>query len=153
RRRLRRRSRGQARRPQPLRARIRAPPSARRWPAAEHRGHRPRRAAGQARWRPDSRALRADRLGARRMSLRLHGDTPARPGMRAFAVNVGRAPRPPALEQALQRALATSDRYPNEQAAREATAARHGRRVEEVLLLNGASEAFWLLAHAYRPSL
>jgi histidinol-phosphate aminotransferase len=87
------------------------------------------------------------------MSLRLHGDTLARPGMLDFAVNVWPAPRPPALEQALQRALATSDRYPNEQAAREATAARHGRRVDEVLLLNGACEAFWLLAHAYRPSL
>ena len=87
------------------------------------------------------------------MSLRLHGDTLAGPGMLDFAVNVWPAPRPPALEQTLQRALATSDRYPNEQAAREAIAARHGRLVEEVLLLNGACEAFWLLAHAYRPSL
>jgi histidinol-phosphate/aromatic aminotransferase/cobyric acid decarboxylase-like protein len=87
------------------------------------------------------------------MSLRLHGDTLAGQGMLDFAVNVWPAPRPPALEQALQRALATSDRYPNEQAARQAIAARYGRRVEEVLLLNGACEAFWLLAHAYRPSL
>jgi histidinol-phosphate/aromatic aminotransferase/cobyric acid decarboxylase-like protein len=87
------------------------------------------------------------------MSVRLHGDTLAGPGMLDLAVNVWPAPRPPALEQALQCALATSDRYPNEQAAREAIAARHGRRVEEVLLLNGACEAFWLLAHAYRPSL
>jgi histidinol-phosphate/aromatic aminotransferase/cobyric acid decarboxylase-like protein len=87
------------------------------------------------------------------MSLRLHGDTLASPGMLDFAVNVWPAPRPAALEQALQRALATSGRYPNEQAAREAIAARHGRRVEEVLLLNGACEAFWLIAHAYRPSL
>jgi L-threonine-O-3-phosphate decarboxylase len=87
------------------------------------------------------------------MSLRLHGDTLASPGMLDFAVNVWPAPRPPALEQALERALARSERYPDEQAAREAIAARHGRRVEEVLLLNGACEAFWLLAHAYRPSL
>lgn len=85
------------------------------------------------------------------MSLRLHGDTLVRPGMLDFAVNVWPGPRPRALEETLQRALASSDRYPNEREARGAIAARHGRGEDEVLLLNGACEAFWLLAQTYRP--
>lgn len=85
------------------------------------------------------------------MSLREHADTLAREGMLDFAVNVWPAARPAALERALARALTASARYPSEQAARQAIAARHGRAVEEVLLLNGACEAFWLLAHTYRP--
>lgn len=87
------------------------------------------------------------------MSLRLRGDPLARPGLLDFAVNVCPGPRPAALEQALERALGTSDRYPSEQEAREAIAARHGRRPEEVLLLNGACEAFWLLAQAFPAAL
>jgi histidinol-phosphate aminotransferase len=87
------------------------------------------------------------------MSLRLHGDTLTGPGMLDFAVNVWPAPRPPALEGALERALAESDRYPNETEARNAIAARHGRSSDEVILTNGACEAFWLLAHAFRPKL
>lgn len=86
------------------------------------------------------------------MSLRLHGDTLVRPGMLDFAVNVWPGLRPRALEETLQRALASSDRYPNERQARQAIAARHGRSEDEVLLLNGACEAFWLLAQTYRPS-
>jgi len=82
------------------------------------------------------------------MSLRLHGDTLARPGMLDFAVNVWPAPRPAALEAALARGLADSARYPDERAARLAIAARH----DEVLLTNGACEAFWLIAQALRPA-
>jgi histidinol-phosphate/aromatic aminotransferase/cobyric acid decarboxylase-like protein len=87
------------------------------------------------------------------MSLRLHGDTLADPGMLDFAVNVWPGPRPPVLERALERALAESDRYPNETEARNAIAARHGRSIDQVLLTNGACEAFWLLAHVFRPKL
>jgi histidinol-phosphate/aromatic aminotransferase/cobyric acid decarboxylase-like protein len=84
------------------------------------------------------------------MSLRLHGDTLAPPRALDFAVNVWPGPRPPALEQALELVLKDS-RYPQEHRAPEAIAAQHRRSVNEVLLLNGACEAFWLLAHTLRP--
>ena len=82
--------------------------------------------------------------------LRLHGDTIAGTGMLDFAVNVWPAVRPPALERALGAALA-SDRYPDQSAARRALAERHRRSPDEVLVLNGACEAFWLLARSLRP--
>ena len=84
------------------------------------------------------------------MSLRLHGDTLAAPGMLDFAVNVWPAPRSPALQRALEAALA-GDRYPDEAPARRAIAARHGRPAGEVLAANGACDVFWLLAHALHP--
>ncbi|MCW2975246.1 MAG: aminotransferase class I/II-fold pyridoxal phosphate-dependent enzyme [Actinomycetia bacterium] len=84
------------------------------------------------------------------MTLRLHGDTLARGALLDFAVNVWPA-RPAELDRALERALARSSGYPDETRARDAVAARHSRRRDEVLLLNGACEAFWLLAHALRP--
>jgi len=87
------------------------------------------------------------------MNLRLHGDTIAPPGMLEFAVNVWPHRRPALLQAALTKALADSDRYPDEAAAREAIAVRHRRNADEVLLTNGACEAFWLLAQAYRPRL
>ena len=82
--------------------------------------------------------------------LRLHGDVLARGDVLDFAVNVWPAPRPRALEQALADAVGSA-RYPDESRARAAIAARHERPESEVLLLNGACEAFWLLAHALRP--
>jgi histidinol-phosphate aminotransferase len=82
---------------------------------------------------------------------RLHGDTLARPGMLDFAVNIWPGPRPEPLEAALAAALEHGASYPDEREAREAIAARHGRNPEEVLLTNGACEAFWLLAQALRP--
>jgi histidinol-phosphate/aromatic aminotransferase/cobyric acid decarboxylase-like protein len=84
------------------------------------------------------------------VTLRLHGDAVAAPGMLDFAVNVWPGERPEALEAALRAALAEA-RYPDDRAARAALAARHGRAPEEVLALNGACEGFWLLAHALRP--
>ena len=86
------------------------------------------------------------------MNLRFHGDTLARAGALDFATCVWPAAPPAPLIGALARGLDECDRYPDERFAREQIAARHGRQPEEVLLLNGACEAFWLLAHALRPA-
>ncbi len=80
-------------------------------------------------------------------SLRLHGDRFARAGMLDFAVNVWPTPRPQRLNEALIESLQFTS-YPDESAARLAIAHRHGRPVAETLALDGACEAFWLLAHA-----
>lgn len=80
-------------------------------------------------------------------SLRVHGDRFARAGMLDFAVNVWPTPRPPRLHEALIESLQGTS-YPDETAARLAIAHRHGRPVAETLALDGACEAFWLLAHA-----
>jgi hypothetical protein len=85
--------------------------------------------------------------------LRLHGDALARDGLLDFAVSVWPTEPPPALAAALRAALAGSRRYPDPRPAREAIARRHGRPLDEVVLLNGACEAFWLIAHALRPRL
>jgi histidinol-phosphate aminotransferase len=84
------------------------------------------------------------------VSLRLHGDAVAGPGLLDFAVNVWPAERPAALQAALLAAL-DEPRYPDDRAAREAVGLRHGRGADAVLPLNGACEGFWLLAHALRP--
>jgi histidinol-phosphate/aromatic aminotransferase/cobyric acid decarboxylase-like protein len=83
------------------------------------------------------------------MTLRLHGDVLADAADLDFAVNVW-PERPARLERVLADALA-SRRYPDGRRALAAIAERHGRSSGEVLLLNGACEAFWLLAHALRP--
>ncbi|GAA3870759.1 Rv2231c family pyridoxal phosphate-dependent protein CobC [Saccharothrix violaceirubra] len=90
---------------------------------------------------------------ADRALLRHHGDVDAAPGLVDFAVNV-RLPRPPAwLRDRLAAALDDLGRYPTSTAAaREAVAARHGRRPDEVLVLNGAAEGFALLP-VLRPRL
>jgi histidinol-phosphate/aromatic aminotransferase/cobyric acid decarboxylase-like protein len=84
------------------------------------------------------------------MSLREHGDTFAVAGMLDFAVNVWPGPRPPGLERALRRAL-NENRYPDQTGARTELARKHGRSPDDVLLTNGACEAFWLIAHTLRP--
>lgn len=84
--------------------------------------------------------------------LRAHGDRFAAPGLLDLAVNVWHAARPAGLQAALDAALG-EDSYPDDDAATASVAARHGRPAGEVLVLNGACEGFWLLAHALRPSL
>jgi histidinol-phosphate aminotransferase len=85
------------------------------------------------------------------VTLRVHGDAVAARGMLDFAVNVWPGERPPALQAALRAAL-DDPRYPDDRGARAALAARHGRPANEVLALNGACEAFWLIAQALRPA-
>jgi len=84
--------------------------------------------------------------------LRVHGDRLTGPGLLDLAVNVWHAPRPAGLEEALRAALAGTQ-YPDDSEATAAVAHRHGRAPEEALVLNGACEGFWLLAHALRPRL
>jgi len=83
--------------------------------------------------------------------LRLHGDRLAHRGLLDFAVNVWPTEPSPALQVALRAALADRRPYPDPGPAREAIARRHDRPPEEVVLLNGACEAFWLIAQALRP--
>ncbi|TSE01269.1 threonine-phosphate decarboxylase [Skermania sp. ID1734] len=82
-------------------------------------------------------------------ALRHHGDAEVvEPGMLDFAVNV-RGTAPPAwLRDRLVRQLDRLGAYPSaaaEMAARQTVARRHGRAVEEVLLLAGAAEGFAML--------
>ena len=80
-------------------------------------------------------------------ALRVHGDRFARAGMLDFAVNVWPTPRPRRLSEALVESLQHTS-YPDEAPARLAIARRHRRPLGETLALDGACEAFWLLAHA-----
>ncbi|MGH4023663.1 MAG: Rv2231c family pyridoxal phosphate-dependent protein CobC [Pseudonocardiaceae bacterium] len=80
--------------------------------------------------------------------LRHHGDVDAAPGLLDFAVNVSGNGPPDWLRERLVAALDRVGRYPSaaeDTAARAAVAARHGRDPAEVLVLNGASDAFALL--------
>jgi histidinol-phosphate aminotransferase len=78
----------------------------------------------------------------------VHGDRLVA-GLVDYAVNVRRT-RPRALSSVLEAVLADT-RYPDEAAACEAIAARHGLPTNRVLPLNGACEAFWLLAATVQP--
>jgi len=87
--------------------------------------------------------------------LRHHGDVDAVPGLLDFAVNVRGAAPPRWLRDRLAAALDDLARYPSaahNAAARDAVAARHGRRPDEVLVLAGSAEGFALLP-ALRPRL
>src|ERR687893_743001 len=88
-------------------------------------------------------------------SLRHHGDVDAGPGLLDFAVNVQGSGPPPWLRDRLVVALDGIGRYPaasHDLQAREAVAARHGRRPDEVLVLAGSAEGFALLP-ALQPRL
>jgi histidinol-phosphate/aromatic aminotransferase/cobyric acid decarboxylase-like protein/adenosyl cobinamide kinase/adenosyl cobinamide phosphate guanylyltransferase len=87
-------------------------------------------------------------------ALRLHGDTAVRPGDADHAVNVMAGGPPPWLREALHAALdRDADRYPSEHDAIRALAALHGRAPEEIVPVNGAAQALWLLPAALRPAL
>ncbi|MEV4318539.1 Rv2231c family pyridoxal phosphate-dependent protein CobC [Actinocrispum sp. NPDC049592] len=77
-----------------------------------------------------------------------HGDKDTAPGMLDFAVNVWLPAPPRWLRDRLAAALDRLATYPSaadDVSAREAVAARHGRRADEVLVLNGSAEGFALL--------
>ncbi|WP_405498618.1 Rv2231c family pyridoxal phosphate-dependent protein CobC [Nocardia sp. NBC_00511] len=80
--------------------------------------------------------------------LRHHGDVETGPGMVDFAVNVQGGAPPEWLTRRLAARLGDLGAYPSgedERRARDAVAARHGRRAEEVLLLAGVAEGFAML--------
>jgi histidinol-phosphate aminotransferase len=87
---------------------------------------------------PSTRASDAD--------LHLHGDAYARGARDDLAVNVLAGGPPPWLRAAVAAALGDLGAYPDEADAIAAVAERHARSAEEVVLLNGASQAFWLAA-------
>jgi histidinol-phosphate/aromatic aminotransferase/cobyric acid decarboxylase-like protein len=79
-----------------------------------------------------------------------HGDSEVQPGLVDFAVNVA-VPVPPLwLRRELMSALDDVARYPNVAPASDALARMHGCQATEVLVTNGAAEAFTLIARA-RP--
>ncbi|PSL05156.1 adenosylcobinamide kinase /adenosylcobinamide-phosphate guanylyltransferase [Haloactinopolyspora alba] len=84
--------------------------------------------------------------------LREHGDTQVPDGAVDLAVNV--LPGPPAwLADRLAQATSDLAGYPDDGPARAAAARRHGRAPGECLLVDGAAEAFWLIAQVLRPRL
>jgi histidinol-phosphate aminotransferase len=85
--------------------------------------------------------------------LRFHGDIVAAAGQLDFAVNIVPGGPPAWLVEALRDGLSRAAAYPDEGPATAAVAARHRRPPEEVVLLNGAAEAFWLLAQVLRSQL
>jgi len=85
-------------------------------------------------------------------SLREHGDRQVPDGTVDLAVNV--LPGPPAwLAERLADEVTDLAAYPDNRPARAAAAARHGRPPDECLVVDGAAEAFWLLAQVVRPRL
>ena len=80
-----------------------------------------------------------------------HGDAEVGDGLVDFAVNV-RASTPPAnLRHALRGVLDEAAHYPDARTATDAVAAHHRLAREQVLLTNGAAEAFTLIARALAP--
>jgi histidinol-phosphate aminotransferase len=85
------------------------------------------------------------------LNLRHHGDDELAPGLVDLAVNVRPGGPPTWLRTTIAESLTRLSSYPNPDAAREAVAARHGRRQSDVLLTAGAAEAFTLIARAFTP--
>lgn len=79
-----------------------------------------------------------------------HGDRQVPPETLDLAVNVW-SPAPDWLRAELAEVDLTA--YPAPEAALTAIASRHGAPIEECLAVNGAAEAFWLIAQALRPRL
>jgi histidinol-phosphate aminotransferase len=111
----------------------------------------------RARLPADEDAVRGGHRRVHRVheDLRHHGDVDAEPGLLDFAVNVQGTGPPRWLRDRIAATLDDLGRYPaaaHDLRAREAVAARHGRRPDEVLVLAGSAEGFALLP-ALRPRL
>jgi len=78
-----------------------------------------------------------------------HGDADLVPGLTDLAVNVRSSGTPPWLAELIRNTNLAA--YPDQGAAADAVATRHGRARDEVLLTAGAAEAFVLLARVLRP--
>jgi histidinol-phosphate aminotransferase len=81
----------------------------------------------------------------------VHGDVWARGARVDHAVNVATGGPPEWLRVVLRRELDSLAAYPDERAAVEAIAFRHGRDPREVVLLNGAAHGFALIAETLQP--
>lgn len=82
--------------------------------------------------------------------LRHHGDVEARGAEIDLAVNIAAARPPDFLLDALRRSLHDVAAYPDERPTRERLAHALGAGPDRLLLVNGAAQAFSLVAHA-RP--
>ncbi|GAA2516293.1 Rv2231c family pyridoxal phosphate-dependent protein CobC [Winogradskya humida] len=80
-----------------------------------------------------------------------HGDAEVAPGLVDLAVNVRHQPMPGWLAGPITTAMSELAAYPEETRATRATAAKHGRSPEEVLLTAGAAQAFVLIAQTLKP--
>lgn len=87
-----------------------------------------------------------------RSRLREHGDSELADGLTDLAVNVRRKAPPAWLQDAILGSLRGVSKYPNPDDARDAIAAYHGVEPENVLVTNGATEAFTLIARAFSPA-
>ena len=93
---------------------------------------------------------RLDPAGTVEPSLRSHGDTQVPDGAVDLAVNVQPGP-PQWLAERLAAGVSDLAGYPDDGPARAAAAARHSRDADECMVVNGASELFWLLGSVLRP--
>lgn len=89
-------------------------------------------------------------VNAAEPDLHHHGDQEIGPGYTDLAVNVRAEAMPPWLARPLHESLSRLSAYPDDRAAREAVASRHGRASSEVLLTAGAAQAFTLVAQGLR---
>jgi histidinol-phosphate aminotransferase len=81
--------------------------------------------------------------------LRHHGDADLVPGLTDLAVNVRSSGTPDWLARLIRATDLAA--YPDQRAALDAVAERHGRPRAEVLLTAGAAEAFVLIARVLKP--
>ncbi|WP_067497027.1 Rv2231c family pyridoxal phosphate-dependent protein CobC [Actinoplanes sp. TFC3] len=88
--------------------------------------------------------------GEGQLDLHHHGDAEVEPGLVDLAVNVRHQSMPGWLAEPIAASLTRLAAYPDARRATRATAAKHGRAENEVLLTAGAAQAFVLIAQTIR---